>query len=337
MDVRGEVLALAKSYLTRVQKSGPDNVQAICPFHVKADGRAEKNPSFRMSLSKGLYFCHSCGARGNVYTFLKNHDVPASEIEARYSFLIEEASKNGPAPRNESNPDRVFNLEPLPEATLGFFDGCPAELLEDGFTMDTLRHFEVGVDYVHGRITYPLRDLNGRLVGVSGRTPKGDTRSPRYKVYTTEYEHWRLPAQQEPSKTGLLWNAHAVYPEVYFLPPNQSYVVVVEGFKAAMWMYQCGYRNVVALLGSYLSWEHKWILERLGTRVYLFLDNNYAGRNGTINAAETLHKSVDVRIMQYPERLIDDESAQPDDVTALEAREAKTKAPSYLSWIMNFA
>lgn len=331
MNVHDEVLQIANQHLTKIRRSGSDNIQAICPFHLKADGSPERKPSFRMSLSKGLYFCQSCHAKGNLFTFLRALGIHRYVIKQRYSHLLDQISKNVPPPPDPLKP-LVYRLPTIEEAVLGLFDYCPTELLDEGFERRTLRHFEVGYDAWHQRITYPLRNLIGQLVGVSGRNPEG--LAPKYKTYTKEYARWGLPEVSEPDKRAVLWNADRVYPELYFTSPSPStYVVVVEGFKAAMWLWQLGNENVVALLGSYLSWEHKWILEHLGVVVYLFLDNDYAGRNGTINAADALSKSLSVRVVEYPSRLLDEE-AQPDNCLPDEVTEALANAPTYLNWLL---
>lgn len=335
MDVSGEVLSVANQYLRKVRRSGPDDIMALCPFHMKADGSEERNPSFAMSLSKGLYFCHACHSKGNLLTFLRNLGVSRALIERQYRYLIDEAAKNLPPPPDPLRV-KVWELLPIEESILGLFEYCPIQLLKDGFNEDTLYHFEVGFDQWHQRITYPLRDIKGTLVGISGRAIH-EGQLPRYKVYTKEYELWKLPPRDEPDKRCLLWNAHHVYPEVYLRRPGDSAVVVVEGFKAAMWLWQCGIRNVVALLGSYLSWEQGWMLERLGATVILFLDNNFAGRNGTIKAAEWLSKSLNVRVVEYPERLVDDEGSQPDGCMPDEASEQVANAPTYLNWLLKNA
>lgn len=334
IDVSSDVMDVARKYLHRVKKSGPDNIEAVCPFHVKADGTPEKNPSFRMSLSKGVFICLSCQSKGNLFTFLRDIGLSRTTIEHQYRFLIDQAATNQPPPPNPLKP-LVFELAPIEEAVLGLFDYCPIELLDEGFTKQTLQHFEIGYDSWHQCITYPLRDLKGRLVGISGRRPAG--MRPRYKIYDVEYGTWDLPPRGELDRRAILWNADKVFPAVYFEKPQDNVVVVVEGFKALMWLWQCGIKNVVALMGTYLSWEHKWILERLGCPVYLFLDNNFAGRNGTIAAAESLSKSLAVHIVEYPARLVDDEDAQPDNLSPTEAVEAVAIAPSYLNWLLKFA
>jgi len=334
MNTRDDVYQIVNQYLDKVRKSGPDNVVAICPFHLKEDGTPERKPSFAMNLSNGLYFCHSCLSKGNLFTFLRDIGLSREFIERRYRFTINEVSKSVPLPTNPLRPI-VFEMAPVEEAVLGLFDYCPLELMDKGFLLKTMRHFEVGYDRWYNRITYPLRDLKGRLVGISGRNEDGIW--PKYKVYTKEYKTWDLPVYAEPDKRAILWNADKVVSQVYFDHPNKNIVVVVEGFKANMWVYQAGIKNVVAILGTYLSWEHKWVLERLGAPVYLFLDNNVPGRTGTIKAADSLAGSLPVHVVDYPDRLSEVEEAQPDDCTPDEVLKQVATAPSYLNWLLRQA
>ena len=329
MDISEEILSIARRYLTNVRRSGADNIMAICPFHAKADGRPETHPSFAMSLSKGLYFCHACGSKGNLYSFLRSVCSPTEDVQALYGPLITAAGKNIPPSPDPIEPKVVFEVDPLPESLLGVFDYCPVALLKAGFEERTLKRFEVGFDKTHMRITYPLRNLNGHLVGISGRTVTDAW--PKYKVYTTEYTQWELPARPEWDRRSVLYNAHTVYPASYF-SPNGGDVIVVEGFKACMWVWQAGITNVVALIGTYLSWEHQWMLEHMRGTVYILLDNNEPGQYGAETAAIKLSHTLDVRMMSYPERLRDDDKAQPDNMTPEEIHESKEKAVDYFLW-----
>jgi DNA primase len=333
MDVSAEVQQVAERYLRKVRKSGPDNIMAICPFHRKADGTEEKTPSFAMSLSKGLFFCHACQIRGGLTSFLRLIGLSRDQIEYHYSVLLEAVARNAPPPPDPTKP-KVFELQPLDEAILGFFDYCPTSLLSAGFEKATLKQFEVGYDQWTRRITYPLRDLTGRLVAVSGRALPDEDNWPRFKIYDKEYIIWGLPERKAPDKSAILYNADKVYPEVYFSKPNETFVVVVEGFKACMAVWQAGIRNVVALLGNYVSDDHKWILERMGAPIYMFLDNNFAGRNGTLKGGRRLTKSLTVRVVQYPPRLREESDAQPDSCTKEEINEGIQSAPLYGTWCM---
>lgn len=301
---------------------------AICPFHTK-DGQPERRPSFALNIYTGLWFCHSCQSRGNLFSLLKNLGVNRVYIESVYRPLINEATKNMPPAPDPLRP-KVYSTDPIQEGLLGIFDYCPKELLDAGFAEATLQHFGIGFDMDHLRVTYPIRDLVGNLVAVSGRNIQGAW--PKYKIYTDEYERWGLPKRLNWDRGSVLWNAHDVYPRVYF-QTTPDFVVVVEGFKACMWVWQAGISNVVALMGDYVTWEHRWMLERMGAPIYLFLDNNEAGQTGTAKGIDSLKGSMVVKVVEYPDRLQQDEGAQPDSCTGEEVVQQIAGALSHYEWL----
>ena len=326
MDLTREIYDVAEHFLDHVRPSGSENVIALCPYH------QETTPSFAMNVTTGVFFCHACHARGNLRTFLKDMGVSHSVLNLKYKALLEEVRRNMPTPPNPLK-CIVFDLTPLDESILGLLDVEHPLLLNAGFQRETLRHFEVGYDRWHNRVTFPIRDIKGALVGISGRALDIDV-WPRYKIYAQEYTSWGLPPRENWDKRGVLYNANVVYPTSLMSNPSDKFIIVVEGFKACMWLHQAGFHNVVALLGSYLSWEHKWILERIGCPVYLFLDNNDAGLKGTIGAATSLLPSIpSVRVINYPARLEEDEDAQPDSLTTEELIQQVYTAEQYPKWV----
>lgn len=322
-----EIEQIARAHLRRVKKSGPVDVMAICPFHRKADGSEERQGSFSISTQTGLWYCHSCHEKGNLRKFLTNIGVTTFVIENRYRFVIEDAERNrAPAP-DPLRPTPITNVDiPLEESWLGLFDHCPLALVEEGFPEDLLRRLDIGFDQKHERITFPLRDWKGTLIGISGRAIH-DRQQPRYKVYDWEYADWNLP-QRTTEKRKLLWNADRVMKQLRD-NPEERYVVAVEGFKACMRVMQAGL-NCVALLGSYLSLEQQWVFEKMGVEVYVMLDNNAAGLNGRMYACKELSKSLPVRIVEY-----DYDIDQPSDLTPEQICDAFFDAPTYASWYIN--
>jgi DNA primase len=321
VNVNREVLEVANSYLTRWKRSGPDNILGICPFHRKADGSEERTPSFTMSLSKGVYLCFSCHERGNLISFLKGVGVSSSRIDVRYGTLIEELAKQAPAPPDPANPDLGQSIRRLPESLLGVFRKIPADLISEGFNPKLLKDLEVGFDSTHSRIVFPLRDLYGVLVGISGRATLGDY--PRYKIYDKEYAQWGIGARYGLKKSKFLWNAHRVYPEAFH--QDNPLTVLVEGFKACIWVLQSGISNVVALMGSYLSFEQQWMLERLGGTVCLMLDNNPAGFKGTHLTGRKLSKKLRVTVADYP-------GEQPDHISEEAVHKSIANAEPFYRW-----
>jgi DNA primase len=200
---------------------------------------------------------------------------------------------------------------------------APKDLLEAGFRKQTLRHFEVGFDYQNLRITYPIRNIFGELVGVSGRTVADQ--EPRYKLYRQELtEAAGVPDDYELDKRGLLWHGHVIWPVLYKIPEP---VIITEGFKAAMWVWQAGIHNVVALIGSYLTDLHANLFSVVQSPVFLFLDNNEAGKIGTWKAIQQLNAN-ELYVANYP-----DLREQPDDLEPKEVQEALRSAQSYATWM----
>jgi DNA primase len=275
-----------------------------------------------MHLSTGLYLCHACGAKGNLYTFFKDLGVPRQEILNNYKLLLDAAKEHLPAAKNPIKAE-LFDKNPIDHKLLGLLDYVPHDLLRAGFTEQTLQTFDVGFDRWHMRVTYPIRDLGGQLVAISGRTVIDQ--QPRYKIYTDEYKVWDLPPRESWGKANVLYNAWRCYADLYHRTQGGE-IVIVEGFKACMWAHQCGIGNVAALMGDHMSEQHQWIIEDTGATVYLFLDNNDAGWKGCMRAGRALRPSMNVRVILYPERLRQDDKAQPDSLTPEEIQRAKEQS-----------
>jgi DNA primase len=343
--IQEEVLTIAQKYLSKIRRVGADNISAICPFHRKADGREERSPSFSMSLSKGVWHCWSCHASGTFQSFLRDVGLPRAVIVNQYGELFEALRKSQPVAAFDPTRPKIIAEEPLPEAILGFFDQCPLYLVETEyaayldpddcvvFSETIIQQYDVGFDEKHSRITFPLRDYLGNLVGISGRTVIGEI--PRYKVYDREYSFWGYPNRQTTKKGSVLWNAHRVYPRTFMGSPDQ-FVLVVEGFRACLWAIQAGIKNTVALLGSDLSVAQKWIFERMGCRIYLMLDNDSAGQKALRGRtdeygrkwpgiAEELSRSLPVSIVSY-------EGKQPTKLSPEELCKAVNTAEDYFRW-----
>lgn len=316
-----DVLTIANRYLHKVKRSGNENIMALCPFHRK-NGQQERHPSFAMSLTTGLWICHACKEVGNLRTFLKHMGVGRQELDARYSEVIKDLEAFSPAHADPLRP-KVIDDNPLPEAFLGLFDQCPIMLEQEGLNEEILRYFDIGYDPIHERITFPLRDFHGRLVGISGRALT-EEQQPRYKIYDDEYLEWELPPR-DTKRSHLLWNFHEVFPRVS-QRFNQS-VVLVEGFKGCMWLVQAGISNTVSAIGSYLSEEQQWMIEKLGSTVYIMFDNDMAGQKGLKVSGKKLSAGLRVKVVTY-------EKKQPTDLTPQEIYSALDNAIDYYAWAL---
>ena len=314
-----------------------------CPYHA---GGQERTPSMSVSLIKPVFFCHGCKEQGHVSKLLQHFGASksmASKIVDRTKFS-EAGERRAPRPTSNKapiahgikegprGPGKAYILS---EDVLDEYRLAPKRLLDAGFKAKTLQSFGVGVDEKNGRITFPLRDFDGNLVGISGRGYLGQDQ--KYKIYKKELiERRELGIPNDYSldsiKGQLLWNGYRALPLVEEGQP----LTITEGFKAAMWLWQCGYENTVALIGSYLTHEHAERISKCNRdpQVILFLDADEAGIKGTEKAMTRLiKKGVSVKIARYP----DDERLQPDELDQDEIENAINNSQTFIEWQLNGA
>ena len=125
-----------------------------------------------------------------------------------------------------------------------------------------------------------------------------------------------------------LWNAHGVYAALLNMPQGltQPFVIVVEGFKACLWLLQHGYQNTVALMGSSMTATQADLLRRMSSRVLLLLDNDKAGIEGTEKIGRWLSRSVDIYVGDLGD------ADQPDDLDARSLERVIASKRRYLEW-----
>lgn len=334
--MRDQVLELVRRHLPGpFRPSGGSNYLTICPFH--KEGR-EKTPSFSIDVDKGIFHCFTCHKAGPIPYLLYLLGLPREQIDAETKSIkpyLDRQREN-----HKLREENFFvNRDPfqadyvLPESILGVYDWLPLKLANDGFDVKLLQQMEVGYDRKNERITYPLRDMYGNLAGFSGGAALGQ--EPKYKVYQgkrkdTSGRRWlagdfgdwfdeKYP-DYRCENHDFLWNFDKVFAALQAASDPSTTVFVVEGFKACLWMLQCGLPLTVALMGSYISTRQQRMLHMLGCRVAIFLDNDDAGRNATFHVGELLWKPLYGRIdvVPYPEHdvvasLERKENTQPDD------------------------
>ena len=314
-----EVRAIAEEYLENVKPSGSENIMASCPFHATDNPRGY-SMTFSMSLTKGVYHCFSCGESGNLRTFLRKLGVRGKKL-LKYNYVIEKVRENHPLAEKGKQKKKVA-IPLIEERVLGVFDYLPEELLEAGFWPETLNHFDVGYDQHWGRITYPVRDLTGGLVAIVGRRKDSDN---KYLPYGKELEQWGIFGVKPPPLGQLLWHADVVAPEA-LISKRWEPVVLVEGYKGCMWVWQCGYHRVVHSYGADLTDEQAKIITKLGQEVIIMFDGDRAGDWGAIKAGYKLRKSMRVRVAELMN------GHQPDHLNIEEVEEVLDCSEMFEKW-----
>jgi DNA primase len=332
--VLGLADTIAQEHLERV-KIKNDFISSACPFH---KGGKESHPSFWINRETGSWGCFTCGSHGSgLEWLLKELGIGTAGIKSRLEEAKKEAKNTLEVHKSKARRQarKSFAGEhTLPDALLGVFDFLPLSLVEAGFTKEVLRNHDIGYDRRNDRITFPIRDLFGNLVGISGRaTNIGE--EPKYLVYNGrrviegkevlgELGEW-YPDYSNEGIRDHLWRLDKCYDRLMANESNTEQLILVEGYKAALWLVMLGWTNTVALMGARLSPAQERIIRKLGVEVFVFLDNNRPGREGSSRICQRLAISTfPVYEVAYEGEC--DSTAQPDDLDEEEIERALSKA-----------
>lgn len=229
----------------------------VCHVH------PDTNASASVNAVTGLWVCYACGGKGKVDP---EHVIISPDT------VVREVNK---ALANIEGGGHQY----YPESWLSLFDGAgPGQYWQSRFSLEACRHFRLGYDAIADAAVYPLRDTEGRVLGMVQRTLKDDDSHQKYKY----------PLGSNTS--DLLFGYHEA---------EGDEIVLVEGATDAVAAWESGERSAMALYGSRLSWAQKKLLWRYNPKtIWVATDQDRSGNN----IADILRYSfphVDVRRMRW--------------------------------------
>lgn len=137
--------------------------------------------------------------------------------------------------------ETVDILQPkLEEITLkAYLDWDNTEFYKDNISYQTQAEFELGLDVFSHRITIPIRDELGRLIGIKGRRvwDKIDEYNPKY-LYLKKCK-----------KSEVLFGLDHTLPYI----KQKDEVIICESEKGVMQLWSYGYKNCVSVGGHSIS------------------------------------------------------------------------------------
>lgn len=190
----------------------------------------------------------------------------------------------------------------------------PKEMADAGLTN------RYGGDIFRGRMTVPLMDGSGQVVGFTGRIIKDDPKAPKYlnTPATLIYDKSR-------HVFGLSQAKEAIRKE------DQG--VIVEGNLDVVSSHQAGVTNVVATAGTAMTEWHLKALSRLSHNVRLAFDGDKAGLAATERAVPLAQAvGVELSIVSLPDSAKDPDELIQQDVALW--RQAIDGAKPVVDWIL---
>lgn len=152
-------------------------------------------------------------------------------------------------------------LKPIPEKILSYFEPYVNDMFcEDGVGYDTQVEFEIGYDEFTNRITIPIRDDLGNLVGVKAR----------YFYRQVPEDEQKFMYIEKCARSQILYG---LYKTINFIKKAQR-VFVVEAEKGVQQLYDKGYFETVATGGSKISKSQIDKLTRLCVPIIFVFDKD---------------------------------------------------------------
>jgi len=150
------------------------------------------------------------------------------------------------------------------------------------------------VDLFRGRIMFPITDINGKVVGYSGRVY--DTADTSKYINTKETAIFK--------KGEILYNYYKAKNECRL----KDTVIITEGFMDVIRLYSIGVKNVIATMGTAITKKHISLIKRLAHNVILLFDGDKAGAKATLACANMLAETdLNVKVIRLEENLDPDE------------------------------
>lgn len=235
----------------------------------------EHTPSFSVRRETNTWYDFSSGQGGNVYTFAKLYlKCSGTEaVEALEKFAGVDGEKITRAPKMSAvlvarafakpirrvKEDKTTVLSP---DVMERYEKNPDKLSlwrNEGISDASLERFQVRYDRFSNAIVYPIRDPDGKIVNIGGRTL-----DPAFKEKGMRKYFYLKPWGTLKTIYGLAENKEEIL--------KKREIILFEGCKSVMKADTWGIRNCGAILTSHLSQEQMKLLMKLGCRVVFALD-----------------------------------------------------------------
>ncbi|MCM1546134.1 MAG: DNA primase [Clostridiales bacterium] len=330
------IVEVAGSYIT-LDKRGA-SYWACCPFH------HEKTPSFAINEAGQYYHCFGCGESGDVIRFVS--EMESLDFMEAVKLLADRAKM--PMPETGPNDKKTAELKRKRDTLLKILNDCahfylnnlnsgnadahidyilkrqipspivrtfglgaslnftdlPKYLLSKGYSRQDIVDSGT-VNDVNGRLTdaeggrliFPIINSYGEVIGFGGRALK--------KTDFGKYVNTRETVIFNKRKN--LYNINLLKK----LKRTQAVkeVIMVEGYMDTLSLYQAGFKNVVASMGTSLTQDQARLIKRYVDTVLISYDGDGAGQKANLRGLDILKdEGLNVKVVPLPEGL------DPDDV-----------------------
>jgi len=328
------IVSVISRHLT-LEKKGK-TYWACCPFHY------EKTPSFAVNENEQYYHCFGCGESGDVVKFIEKYEnltfaeavkhlaesanmkLPELSLETKDFAQLKLKSdvlnalalakdyyvsnlKNAQI-ANEYIKKRQLRDDVVEYFNIGYsfdWNGLVLFLKKNNVSLEVMK--QAGLieytesknpyDFFAKRLTFPVLNQFGDCIGFTARTLEQNPQFAKYKNSSQTIVF---------DKSKTIYNINTIKNLRKEQPIN--YIIICEGTVDVISLYQFGFKNAVACLGTALTQFHASTLKKYTDKILLCLDGDSAGQNAMYKAINVLiDEGLEVKVVKLSESLDPDE------------------------------
>jgi len=309
-----------------LKRTGTNRYVGVCPFH------DDHSPSMTVNPTIGIYKCFACGAGGDVFKFVQEHEKIDfnGAVEWVANFVGFPLPKFNSKENSEITEERAM-VRKLNELACEWFEQqlslCPKALeylAKRNISEQTRKQFHIGYapDGREGFIAYAAKNgfsprdcvkaglatekKNGGIADkfrdrlmIAIQNQSGIVVAFGGRDLAPKQEGYERPKYMNSPDTALYNKSEILFGLNHSRGAiaKENAVIIVEGYFDLMSLYQGGVQNVVAASGTALTEFHANILARYAKTAYLVFDGDAAGQKATMRSLEiVLPKGINPRI-----------------------------------------
>jgi DNA primase len=224
--------------------------------------------------------------------------LQATGLAAKYFHHVLMAHEVGKHAREYAD-KRLLTSKELTKFNFGYatnsYVNLKSFLLERGFSEDELIEFgllvkrEKSVDKFRNRLMQPLYNLEGKVIGFSGRILVKNDKAPKYL---------NSPESILYKKNEQLYSLFHAKEAIR----KQGFVILVEGNLDVVSSHRVGVENIVAPLGTAFTPNQAKLIKRFSDKVYICFDTDKAGIGATGRTLKILEdEGIEHRVIDLGE------------------------------------
>lgn len=273
----------------------------------------EKTPSFSIRRETQQFYDFSSGKGGNILTFiqcyfkcnfpkaldiLKEYAGVTGDVAPRQKLTATSIAKK--YKNTQKNAPKCAKSTVLPVNCMERYEAREDKLKvweNEGISREVLEKFQVRYDVMSDRLVYPIKNVDGDIINIHGRTLDPDFKLKKLRKYTYFY-----PMGVQSTIYGIADNMESI--------KEQKEIILFEGAKSVMQAASWGFGNCGAVLTSHLSPEQLKILIKLSCRVVFALDKEVDIRED--QNIRKLKRFVKVEYVRDTEKLLGEKDSPVD-------------------------